>query len=459
MAQVPNNLVALQAAVPLSGPEAGESLPSDLMALSLEDLMGLRVGSHAEPDRDDAPRERDRPQETLPAVAPAVAAPGAAPGGGAALSAGNGDLPADLTALSLAQLMNLPLRRPQAEPEEEPEGAEDDAEDGETVPEVAQTQAGRDSEAAEAPPPPAAGAAFSAPDLDGDAEADPEDRFGRGEPEGDDALEGTASPGALGALQFAALLDAHDDGGPDSAAAFGTFGPAPGGGGSLTLTGGAGNDVLAGGAGNDSLRGFAGNDSLTGNGGADTLIGDAGRDTLLGGAGNDTLDGGNGKDWLDGGAGNDTLDGGNGMDTLLGGAGDDSLDGGNGKDTLDGGAGDDSLVWDRVDGVIDGGDGQDTLLAGGEDIDLTTFTGAITSIEQVEMSGDGAGTRLTLDAQDVLDMSSTDILTISGDAGDSLEAGSGWTDGGVVGAFHVYTQGLATLAVDLDVTVNADITF
>ena len=426
LAQIPNNLAAFQAAVPPSDSEAGESLPSDLTALGLEDLMGLRVGGHAESDRDDAPWERGRPQKTLPAVVPAVAV---LTGGGAG-PAGAGpwgeDVPADLTVLSLAQLMNLPLRAPQSAPEAESEATEDGAEDGETVPAVA-------------------GGAFSAPDLANDGEADPDgpvDSRGRGEPEGDDALEGTAPPGTAGVVRFAALLDAHDDGGPDSAAAFGTFGPTPGGGGgNLYLIGGAGNDVLAGGAGDDNLRGLAGDDGLTGAGGADTLIGDAGRDTLLGGAGDDTLDGGNGKDTLDGGAGNDTLDGGNGKDTLLG------------------GAGDDNLVWDKIDGIIDGGAGDDTLLAGGEDVRLTSYSGAITSIERVEMSGDGAGTCLTLDAQDVLDMNSADTLTVSGDVGDSLEAGTGWTDLGVVGAFHVYSQGLATLAVDLDVTVNADITF
>ncbi len=379
LAQYPGNLAALQAAVLPSGSEAGESLPSDLMALGLEDLMGLRVGSRADPDWDDAPRDRDRPQETLPAGAPAVTAPG-----GATRPAGAepwGELPADLITLSLAQLMDLPLRAPQTEPEAESELAEEGTED-ETVPAVAQTQAGRGSEEAEAPPRAATGAAFSAPDLDGDGAADPEgpvDSRGRGAPEGDDALEGTAPPGTVGAVRFAALLDAHGDAGPDSAAAFGTFGP--------TLGGGGGGNL-----------------------------------------------------------------------NLIGGAGADTLDGGNGKDTLLGGAGDDSLVWDKVDDVIDGGAGDDTLLAGGGDVRLTSYSGAITSIERVDMSGDGAGTRLTLDAQDVLDMNSADTLTVSGDVGDSVEAGAGWTDGGIVGAFHVYTQGLATLAVDLDVTVNADIT-
>ena len=55
LAQIPSNLAALQVAVPPSDPEARESLPADLMALGPEDLMGLRVGSHGDPDRDDAP--------------------------------------------------------------------------------------------------------------------------------------------------------------------------------------------------------------------------------------------------------------------------------------------------------------------------------------------------------------------------------------------------------------------
>ncbi len=54
-------------------------------------------------------------------------------------------------------------------------------------------------------------------------------------------------------------------------------------------------------------------------------------------------------------------------------------------------------------------------------------------------------------------MSDTDILTIEGDVGDRIDAGTGWVDGGVVGQDHVYTQGLATLHVDIDMTVNVDI--
>jgi hypothetical protein len=170
-------------------------------------------------------------------------------------------------------------------------------------------------------------------------------------------------------------------------------------------------------------------------------------------SGGQTFTGGNGDDVLNGGAGNDTLLGGNGKDMLDGGAGNDVLLGGNGRD---------SLIWDNVDNVIDGGNGQDTLVADGGNIDLTTYGGTLTSIEILELAGDGAGTSVTLDVQDVLDMSSTDILTVSGDSGDSIDAGSGWTDAGPDGnGSQVYTQmvagSLATLVIDLDLAVNGDI--
>ncbi len=78
--------------------------------------------------------------------------------------------------------------------------------------------------------------------------------------------------------------------------------------------------------------------------------------------------------------------------------------------------------------------------------------------EVIELAPDTGANTVTLAAQDVLDMSETDTVTITGDAGDSVEAGTGWTDGGISGGFHTYTQGLATLLVDTDVTVNANIT-
>ena len=160
--------------------------------------------------------------------------------------------------------------------------------------------------------------------------------------------------------------------------------------------------------------------------------------------------------------GNDTLIGGAGNEELIGLAGNDLLDGGPGNDTLDGGPGVDILVWDAIDTTIDGGTGNDTLRVDGGDADLTAFAGTIAGIEVIDLATDTGANTVTLAAQDVLDMSDTDTVTITGDAGDSVEAGTGWTDGGFDGnGNHLYTQDvsgdLATLVLDPDVTPNADI--
>lgn len=118
--------------------------------------------------------------------------------------------------------------------------------------------------------------------------------------------------------------------------------------------------------------------------------------------------------------------------------------------------------------MIAGGSGTDTLKVsdGNQSVnaDLTTFTGTITGIEIIDLlfSESEQPDTLTLSAQDVLDISDTDTLTVLGGANDSLNAGTGWTDGGFDGnGNHVFTQSvsavLATLVVDPDVTLNVDI--
>ena len=78
----------------------------------------------------------------------------------------------------------------------------------------------------------------------------------------------------------------------------------------------------------------------------------------------------------------------------------------------------------------------------------------ILSIEEIDISGTGDN-NLVLDSFDVTGLSDTDTLTVNGDSlggGDSIDAGSGWTDAGTVSiageAYSVYTQGLATLRVN-----------
>ena len=112
--------------------------------------------------------------------------------------------------------------------------------------------------------------------------------------------------------------------------------------------------------------------------------------------------------------------------------------------------------------TIDGGLGTDTLRVDAGDIDLTGFGGTATGIENIDLATDIGANTLSLSAQDVLDLSDTDSISVTGDAGDSVNAGTGWTDGGFdLSGNHVYTQivgsQLATLVVDPDITISGDI--
>ena len=205
----------------------------------------------------------------------------------------------------------------------------------------------------------------------------------------------------------------------------------------------------------------AGGGTVTGNTREDTILGSAGDDTLTGDSNEDLLIGGAGDDALDGGSHDDMLLGEAGADTLAGGAGDDVLIGGLGADVLEGGDGDDLLLWDAADSDIDGGAGTDTLRVNGGDADLTAFAGEIEDIERIDLETHPGASTLTLTAQDLLDASDSDILTVLGGTNDTVNAGTGWTDGGVSGGFHTYTKtlggDLATLLIDTDITVNPDI--
>ncbi len=219
---------------------------------------------------------------------------------------------------------------------------------------------------------------------------------------------------------------------------------------------GAGNDDVQSGRGLDQVFGGDGDDALRGGEDDDFLDGGAGNDRVIGGSDNDLVLGGPGDDLLEGRSGNDDLGGGDGNDTALGGAGNDRLDGGPGADAIDAGDGNDLIVWDALDAGLAGGTGFDILGVGQGDLDLSAAGGAITGIELVDMRGGEASTTV-LSASDVLDVSDTDALTVLGDAGDSLSAGPGWTDGGTdVAGLQTFTQDvggtMATLLVQPDVS-------
>ncbi|MEO5363811.1 MAG: FG-GAP-like repeat-containing protein [Magnetococcus sp. DMHC-8] len=154
---------------------------------------------------------------------------------------------------------------------------------------------------------------------------------------------------------------------------------------------------------------------------------------------------------------------------FAGGAGDDILIGGGGADALHGGAGDDTIrVADTTFRLVDGGTGDDVLALSGAGLSLTlaNVRGRIDSIETVDLTGSGNNT-LTLTALDVLNLSEVMLLnlsgvamhtlTVDGNAGDVVNIGAGWTDGGFDNYhyYHIYTQGRAMVQVAADVTVVA----
>lgn len=257
-------------------------------------------------------------------------------------------------------------------------------------------------------------------------------------------------------------------------------------------SGSYGSDLVDGGAGDDGLRagwyspviinfrdgtvhggGTSGSGSVTfeniehaaGGSFNDLLIANGSGITLYGGDGHDTLRGGGGSDYLasdhDGTdapqspfiAGNDRVHGRAGNDRLATGAGNDVLNGGAGTDRLEAGNGNDTLYWDASDSLVDGGDGSDNLRLLSGNLNLAAIDNeTIRDIETINMTRSGSN-RLTLNAQDILDFSSTtDTLRVLGDSGDSVDIVGDYADQGVSGGYHRYAVGSATLLVDTDIT-------
>ncbi len=143
-------------------------------------------------------------------------------------------------------------------------------------------------------------------------------------------------------------------------------------------------------------------------------------------------------------------------DVLLGHDGDDTLDGLGDIDRLIGEAGDDTLIFDATDftgaGYYDGGIGDDTLAVAnvnGVTIDLTAIpNGLIQGIEVVDLHQTATGNSLTLNVQDVIDLSDEksnyifdgttafneeNTVLVNGDATDTVNStGQGWVSNGTV---------------------------
>jgi hypothetical protein len=116
--------------------------------------------------------------------------------------------------------------------------------------------------------------------------------------------------------------------------------------------------------------------------------------------------------------------------------------------------GNDSLLW--TGSPIDGRSGEDTIqLRFGEDLTGSELGGKLDNIETIDMTGMGANTIDSLNAQDVLDMTDGDnTLSISGD-GDvdsvSLAADGGWDGGTTSGGSTTYAAVIDSQSITLEV--------
>ncbi|MEC8067431.1 MAG: calcium-binding protein [Pseudomonadota bacterium] len=202
----------------------------------------------------------------------------------------------------------------------------------------------------------------------------------------------------------------------------------------------------------ETLSGFEYNDTLYGLGGNDTLNGGGGNDTLVGGDGNDDL-------WS--GTGDDYLQGDDGDDFLYGNYGNDILEGGAGSDTLNGSYDNDTLIYDANDARIDGDTGLDKLIvaSNGSATSIDLGQSNLYQLETLDMRDGDADDSISLDVNEILSVSDTDIFTVLGDLGDDVTSNDTWTRGTdttIDGKdFATYTSSTASLNIMLGLNFNS----
>jgi Ca2+-binding RTX toxin-like protein len=162
---------------------------------------------------------------------------------------------------------------------------------------------------------------------------------------------------------------------------------------------------------------------------------------------------------------NDIL-GSSGNDVLSGGSGDNVIKGNGGQDIINAGSGNDSIVLNasnvtalaQTGGYIDGGTGTDTLVLDGTGITLNfaSLQSKVVGIEKIDLTGSGNNT-LQLSLADVIAVSDTPNLYVTGNAGDNVQikgtsvtptattvSGVAYNDYNLDGTHHLYVQQAVT---------------
>jgi VCBS repeat-containing protein len=154
-------------------------------------------------------------------------------------------------------------------------------------------------------------------------------------------------------------------------------------------------------------------------------------------------------------SGNDTLTGTSDSDKLVGGGGSDLIDGGAGSDFLNAGGGNDTIIYDEADYKILGGGGMDTLWFTGTGQNLTLGSNVVSGIEKLWLDG-GGGHNVWFTAADIVRVSDTDQILITGNASNTINPGTGWRFSGLTadGQSQILTNGAAKITVSLPVFVQ-----
>ena len=172
----------------------------------------------------------------------------------------------------------------------------------------------------------------------------------------------------------------------------------------------------------------------------------------------------------------DTLVGDSADEIFVALAGDDTLTGNGGMDTFSAGIGDDTIIINQsnIDALEATGAGNRARVDGGGDVDILALDGAgimldftaiansrIQDIETIDITGSGDNT-FELNLNDLLDSSSsTNILKVLGDSGDSVIA-TGFADSGTQATeddvtYNVYTHVDANVAANAALWVETDL--